>query len=112
MKILLLFSILIISLLAGCSTPGKLIASSSTTVDHAMKAWAVWVVDGKATPDQEAQVRAFKIKYDAAEDAAVKANIAFASGDKASWAAAKAYLVEQQQALLNLVSTLTGKAVR
>ncbi len=112
MKNLLLFSILILSLLAGCATPGKLIASSSTTVDHAMRAWAVWVVDGKATPEQELRVRALKAKYDAAEDAAVQANIAFASGDKTRWAAAKAFLIEQQQALLSLVSTLTGRAVR
>ena len=112
MKKLLLFSILIVGLLAGCATPGKIIASSSTTVDHAMKAWAVWVVDGHATPEQETKVRALKLKYDSAEDAAVQANIAFASGDKTRWAAAKAFLMEQQQALLSLVSTLTGKAVR
>lgn len=111
-KLYIFLTITVISLLAGCTTPGKLIASSSSTVDHAMQAWAIYVVDGKATIAQENMVRAYKIKYDAAEDAAVEANLKFATtGDKAAWKLAKEYLTEQKDNLINLVSSLTGKAL-
>lgn len=97
-------------LLAGCSTTGKLIATSSTTVDHAMRAWAVHVVDGKASAAQEETVKAAKLKYDAAEDQAVAAYTTFTdTGNVAVWKAAKVYLLQQQQNLINLIEQFTGK---
>lgn len=107
----------VITLLVGCdgcsSTPAKLIATSSSTVDHAMKAWAVYVVDGKASAAQEAMVRDAKAKYDAAEDAAVKAYVSYTkSGDKLTWAVANDLLTKNKESLLNLITLLTGKAVR
>jgi len=107
MRKLVFILIVFVGLLTGCkTTPGKIIASSSTTVDHAMKAWAVFVVDGHATAAQEATVKSLKEKYDAAEDAAVEAN---ARLDPPSWAAAKQYLLEQQTNLIQMVTMFTGK---
>lgn len=97
---------------AGCQTAGKVIATSSTTVDHAMQAWAVYVVDGHATPAQENQVRILKNNYDQAEDIAVAAYAVYSeTGDKTQWERAKELLLKKQTQLVNLVSSLTGKKI-
>lgn len=101
-----------LALTSGCNTTGKLIATSSTTVDHAMQGWAVYVVDGKATAEQEKQVRKAKDLYDAAEDAAVEAYTTFSlTGDKSRWEQARDYLWAQQRALISLVEQFTGRKV-
>jgi hypothetical protein len=113
MKTLLTITIAVICLLTnGCKSTGNLIATSFTTVDHAMQAWAVYVVDGKATMTQELAVREAKLKYDVAEDTAVAAYVKLASGDKVTWAIARDHLIQQRENLLNLLSVLTGKAIR
>lgn len=97
---------------AACQTTGKLIATSSATVDAAMQTWAVYVVDGHATAQQETQVRSIKSKYDAAEDAAVEAYTAFSlTGDKTRWQQARDFMLEQQRALIALVEQFTGRKV-
>lgn len=95
----------------ACTTTSKLIVASNITVDHAMQAWAVHVVDGKATPAQEDAVRQAKLKYDAAEDALVEANIKFAQTDKSAVKLAREYLKEQREALIVLIQHLIGKKV-
>lgn len=101
--------IAIVSLLAGCATSGKLIATSSTSVDHAMQAWAVYVVDGRATVAQEASVRVLKEKYDLSEDAAVAAFASFTqTGDKTAWQQASAYLQTNEANLISLIYLISG----
>ncbi len=108
----ILFTILLGCFLwSGCqTTPGKYISSSSTTVNHAMQAWAVYVVDGRATPEQEAAVRAAKDNYDVAEDVAV---IAYAqsqsTGDQSRWIIYRDLLSQHQAELIQLVTLFTGK---
>jgi hypothetical protein len=97
-------------LVCGCQTPGKIIATTSTSVDHAMQTWAVYVVDGKATPEQETKVKEFKLRYDAAEDLALSAFIEYTkTDDKSVWLRAKDLLKAQQLNLINLVNQFTGK---
>jgi ABC-type phosphate/phosphonate transport system ATPase subunit len=110
-KYFIVFSLFVSLLCVGCQTTGKLIATTSTSVDHAMRAWAVYEVDGKATEAQKSQVRYFKQQYDLAEDAAVAAFVVMSeTGDKSSWLTAKEYLYKNQQNLINLVTLITGKA--
>jgi transcriptional regulator GlxA family with amidase domain len=111
MKTLIIGVLLVATfLISGCSTTGKVIATSSTTVDHAMQAWAVYVVDGKASMAQEQAVRAAKEKYDAAEDAAVEAYIQFSKDDyRPAWEKARDYLTSQAEALTALIQQFTGE---
>ncbi len=98
------------TVLLGCSTPGKYIAASSTTVEHAMQAWAVFVVDGHATPEQELAVRQLKTRYDTAEDAAVSAYVDMnQTGDKTAWLIARDLLKANQANLLALVTAFTNR---
>ena len=112
MKTLIGMMVAVVMIFTGCATTGKLIATSSTTVDHAMQAWAVYVVDGKASKVQEDRVRVAKEKYDAAEDAAVEAYATFsAGGSKSSWTVAQEYLKQSQSSLISLITMFTGKAL-
>src|SRR5690242_4426571 len=54
----------------GCATTntfqnnsGKFLATTAATVDAAMHGWAVWVASGKASPGDEAQVKAIYQQY-------------------------------------------------
>ncbi len=96
--------VLVLTLLVGCSTAGRLVASSSSSVDHAMQGWAVLVVDGKTKPAQEERVRNAHTKYLKAEDAAVEAL------GTTNWASAKVFLVENQNLLLELIETFKKEA--
>ena len=94
----------------GCSTPSKFIAASSTTVDHAMKAWAVYVVDGHATPEQEAKVKKAQKSYYAAEDLALAAIAGVeAGGDKTAWLKARDLMLANQKTLIDMINTFTHK---
>jgi predicted lipid-binding transport protein (Tim44 family) len=99
--------VLVMAVVTGCgTTPGKVIASASTSVDHAMQGWMVYVVDGHATPAQEQAVRAAHLDYLAAEDAALAAYAGFAAtGEASAWQRARDFLNGQQQALLALISS-------
>lgn len=65
-----LISLWVVALI-GCATTmgtfnnlaGKFLATTAATVDASMHAWATWVVAGKATPQDEAQVRAIYATY-------------------------------------------------
>ena len=108
MKIAL--SVICVLLLVGCSTPSKFVASSSTTVDHAMKAWAVYVVDGLATPKQIQQVKKAQQDYYAAEDLALAAIAGVeVGGDKTAWLKARDLMLANQQTLIDLINTFTHK---
>jgi uncharacterized membrane protein YjgN (DUF898 family) len=66
-RLITLFSLLA---LIGCTTlgtwqtsSGKFLATTATTVDSAMQAWATFVVAGRTTAAQEAKVKALYIQY-------------------------------------------------
>ena len=110
MKLTINLLLISLVLIVGCSTPSKLIATSSTTVDHAMKAWAVYVVDGHATLKQKQQVDKAQADYYAAEDLAIAANLGFKdSADKKAWLKARDLMLANQQALIDLITTFTHK---
>lgn len=105
-----LWTIAIVALLAGCTTPGKIIASSSITADKAMQSWSVYVVDGKATLEQQAKVKELQARYYAAEDAALDAYLVFVkTDDESAWLKARVYLNEQRENLVKLITVLTGE---
>lgn len=97
--------------LCGCANTGKILVSASTTVDHAMQAWAVYVVDGKAKPQDEAVVRKAFDSYKAAESIALSAYLeSEKTGDKTAFEKARDVLLREQVALLALVTQLQRKA--
>lgn len=114
MKQIITLTILVTALLCGgCASTGKLIATGSTTVDHAMQAWAVFVVDGKASVEQEEVVRSYKNRYYIAEDSAVLALVDYEQhpGDKTNLETAINVLKIHKQNLIKLVESFTGKKV-
>ena len=97
-----------VALLSGCASPGKYIVTTSIATDHAMQAWAVWVVDGHATINDELTVMAAHERYLAAEDAVLEAWLAWQkTGDKLTWIEARDALLRRQSDLLMLVDKLT-----
>lgn len=114
MKKLLVLTCAIVALLTGgCSTTGKLIATSTTTVDHAMQAWAVYVVDNQSTLEQENKVRELKAKYDLAEDVVLDAyGESVKTGNKTTLQIAKNALATAQRNLVAAVELFTNKKVR
>lgn len=87
--------------MAGCATTGKMVASTSSTVEHAMQMWAVFVVDGHATPTQEARVKRALEDYYAAEDLVISA---MKKGDPLTLETAKQWLKENRDLLLGLIN--------
>jgi hypothetical protein len=119
MKKLLIIGMAIVAIFAGCKTAGKLVATSSVTVDKALRAWAVYYVDNEGTanavtPKQLAAVEKAQSNYYMAEDQAIAAYASFVkNGDEGAWKAATSYLREQQQSLIQLIETFTkGKVTQ
>jgi hypothetical protein len=109
---LLIGCIVPLALLTGCSTPGKVIATSSSTVEHALKMFAVYSVDGHATEAQREQVKRLQADYYAAEDVALAAYAEFSkSGEKLTWEKARDFMWAQENALIALIEGFTGKKV-
>lgn len=109
MKTYLLVTMAVIGLLAGCATSGKFIATTSTTVDKAMKGWAAFVVSGHATLAQEEAVRRAHRDYIASEDLALAA---LESGSKLDLQTARKFLNEHQASLLQLIELFSRKEVK
>lgn len=65
----IILSVLVAIVFCGCQTAGKTLAATAVTVDSAMRAWAIYVVDGHATPEQENKVRDVYHKYQLAMQA-------------------------------------------
>lgn len=101
-----------VALLTGCrTTPSKVIATSATTVDKAMKAWAVYVVDGHATDAQRQKVRELQASYYAAEDSLLIANAMYEKlGTAPTWQEAAQQLINAETELVGFITALTGKA--
>lgn len=94
--------------LLGCASfqtnAGKSLVTITKTVDAAMQGWAIWVSLGKATPDQQAKVKAAYEKYQVAELAAEHVYVALSTNaDKTPWQQAYAVLVATQGDLLALL---------
>jgi len=111
-KYLLFITIAIVAFLTGCqSTPTKLIAATSATVDGAMKAWAIYVVDGHATEAQRVRVRELQARYYLAEDSMLVAYSVYShTGVVEDWQEAAKLLIESEAALVNFIASITGKA--
>lgn len=99
--------------LLGCAsfqtTAGKSLVTVTQTVDAAMQGWSIWVNMGKATPDQQAKVRAAYEKYQAVELAAEHAYVALsANPDRAIWQQAYAALLATQGDLVAIITAFKG----
>lgn len=112
-KYLITLTVTVCLLLTSCVNVGRVIATNSTTVDHAMKAWSVYVVDGHATPEQEAKVKEAQLAYYAAEDLALDAYRTYhKTGDKTVYVIAAERLQAQSQNLVTLIQFLSKKEVK
>lgn len=108
---LLLIAGLAMAAASGCvSNPaGRALATATTTVDAAMQSWAVYVVDGKATPQQEAVVKDAYTKYQAVELLAEKAYLeATKTGDYTGFDRAKLALAASQLYLIQVIEAFHG----
>lgn len=113
MKKLLTLTLFVCLLLTGCQNVGKVIASSSTTVDHALKAWSVYVVDGHATDAQSAEVEKYQKSYYVAEDLALDAyRQSVKTGDKEAYKIALDTLKASEQSLIAVIQTFTKKEIK
>ena len=97
-------------MLEGCATyrqnAGKLLASTALAVDAAMRGWREVVHMGKATPEQEAKVKAAFEKYQLAQSAAEAAyTLLMTMGDKSAWPTASAQLTESSTGLTSLIQS-------
>jgi 3-methyladenine DNA glycosylase/8-oxoguanine DNA glycosylase len=104
---------LILTMLCGCASAGKSIATASTTVDSAMKGWAVYAYDHKPTPEQMKEIDKALTSYQLAEDVALKAFLeAQKTGDRTAYQKALAAMLATQADLLTLLNTIQGKAIK
>ena len=68
------------------TTAGKFLSSVAVTVDGAMKGWAIWVVDGHTTTQDEAQVKAVYTQYQFYMKVATNAySLAVSTGDTSTF---------------------------
>lgn len=69
-------------------------ASTALAVDAAMEGWAVWVVKGQATQEQEDKVRAAYEKYQISMEIASNAYTnSIVTGNRSAWQVAQSILV-------------------
>ncbi len=99
-----------VALLSACvsfqNSAGKLLATTATTVDAAMKGWATWVAKNPPNPLAEAKVRDAYQKYQASMTIACNAYTnAVATGERSGWKIASDVLTANQTSLLNLVKS-------
>ena len=109
MKRIIILTLALCALCLGCKTvnpTGKAIATAAVTVDAAMKGWAVWVHEGKATLEQEAKVESAWVKYKLVEASARQAYAAaYAVKDQGGMAQAIAALQSAVADLNCLIAT-------
>lgn len=108
------------SILTGCKsapevTATKVVGAQILTVDSAMKAWADWVNQGRATQQQVDDVRNAYMTYFIAAKAEEKALTAYVEAKASNpdapavdWSAASKALQAAQTDLLNLILKLKG----
>lgn len=85
------------------TTAGRTLSSVALTADATMQGWAMWVAEGQATAQQQEQVKAAYVKYQASMKVAKAAyNTLALNGDQTAWLQASAVLETNQQALLAL----------
>ncbi len=106
----------VVVVLMGCATAssrfsavaGKFLSSTALTVDAAMQGWASWVVAGKATPADEASVRAVYGNYQVAMGLATNAYaLVVITGDTSLFVEPSNRLVGAKMSVVS--STLKGK---
>ena len=100
-----LLTLLVVGCASTQTTAGKLLASTAVSADAGMKAWAIWVANGQATPAQEVVVKSAYEKYQASMAIASAAYTQLATTtDKTAWQSAASVLQANQTALLNLIT--------
>lgn len=86
------------------NTGPKVMASTALAVDAAMKSWAVWVVNGHATPAQEQNIRDVYKKYQVSMLIAYNAYTqSVNSGNDSAWKIASTMLDSNKNQLISLV---------
>lgn len=108
-------SIFALLFLVGCasfnSNAGKTLASVATSVDTAMKSYAVYVAVNNVPAQKQSPVRMAYGNYQLAMSAAESAYISLVkTGDRTAWVKASEALVASQGPLLALIAQITGKA--
>lgn len=99
-----------LALLIGCatfkSTASKFLASTAQTVDATMQGWALLVVSGQTTPEQEANVKGIYQQYQRSMLIASNAwEVTIATGDKTGWIVASNTVYQQKLGLLTSTQT-------
>lgn len=97
----------------GCQTsnaPGRVLASTVTTVSAAMEGWWTWEALGQAKPEEVARVRELYARYQAVEAVAEKAYVTAAKlDDQTAWRQASEALRSVQTELLSAIEAFTHK---
>lgn len=99
----------IVILFNACATwdqaAGKTLVTTAQSVDAAMKGWAMYVVMSNPPTNQQAEIKAAYIRYQASFDAALKAyNVTVVTKDQGPWQAASAALLSAQTSLLSIIT--------
>ena len=110
MKRYLLTLVLALAVVQGCvgfkATAGKTLATTAASVDTSMKGWAAWVALGKATPQDQLQVKENYQYYQLAMQAATNAYIVSVTiGDHTVFKEADVKLQATRSHLLSTVNT-------
>lgn len=97
--------------LVGCAsfqtTSGKFLASTAQSVDLAMKGWALFVVEGKVTAQQQLNVRSAYAMYQRSMLVASNAwETSLTTADKTLWNSASNSVYFSQQGLVNLLTAM------
>jgi hypothetical protein len=103
-----LLGLIITSFSPGCATqdvPGRTLATAAVTVDKAMQAWAIYVVQGHATASDEAAVRKAYSRYQLSM-ALAESLYREAQQDGPALDKAIAALIAAKADLINLVTAL------
>jgi hypothetical protein len=113
MKTYLSLIALCAALICGCvtNTPGRILATTTTTVDAAMQGWATYDALGQAEPEQIEKVREAYLRYQEVERIAELAYVASVkTGDKTAWEQSVEALKATQANLLALIAKFQPKA--
>ena len=101
-------TVVITTLFTGCNTTGKVLASTSITVNEAMDGWMQWVKLGYATLEQEHKVKTayerYQVAMSAASNAYAQAAINNTSQNRTVLQVARESLLASQNDLLALIN--------
>lgn len=110
-------TLLLALVLSSCATfqgnAGKVLASTSQTVDAAMQSWAQYLKVNPLPPSRQYKVQKAYQNYQVSMAAAEKAYIALAkNGDKNGWQQASIALTASQAEIIAAITAITGKGTK